>query len=351
MRGDLRCRLHAHLHCRLHAQLMCLLAVVLAMPTAADAEAGFAWRAPESCPDADAVRARIATRLARESTVTDGGDGTELHVGAIEVSVEKVAKGFVATIDARAITVANDVRTLTSERCDALADAVALIVVRLANEAAREARVVTPPAATRTRSPVAKTSAIVESDMENTRKVVVERRAEPVDATPLWGGGLHAIGLSGIGAQPGVAVGAEVGVHVRRRDTMFELAYARWAAKPVYIVDGAPGRVDVSLASLALRVGWGPERLPIRGWAYAEVGSMVGEGVALFDNRMGDSRWTAVGAGFGVGWPIARMVRLVGSLEIGAAVDRPRFVVGATEIHRPYPATARTALGFEVGWR
>ena len=81
--------------------------------------------APAGCPDAASVRARIEQRL---------GHSIEDMVVGIDVAIAHEHGQFVARIDLGAVTVATDVRTLSSARCDELADAVALIVARVASE-------------------------------------------------------------------------------------------------------------------------------------------------------------------------------------------------------------------------
>lgn len=318
---------------------LAMLVTFAAGTASADPDDGFAWRAPRECPDTSAVRERIDARLQGAS------------LGAIQVHVEKVRGRFVATIDARAITVANAVRTLESPRCEALADAVALVVARLANEANQPR----PPRAVDDdeEPPLASGLIAMPADrVERREPAGLIDRTSPWPAEPrTWGGGMHLLGLSGIGAQPRIGIGGEVAAYVRRHDVVTQVAFAHWAPRTVSPADGAPTGLAVTLSTFALRMGWGPERMPVRAWGLVEVGTLRGEGVGSVDERMGSSRWVAVGAGLGVGWPIARLVRLTGTFELAAPLGQVRFVAGGTEVYRPNAAVARTALGLEVGWR
>src|SRR5438874_218051 len=109
------------------------LGVAIAAPAAAEPrvavgpELGIAWDAPASCPDRASMRTRIERRLGRSL------DDVVLGIG---VDIRARGGRFVATIDLRAVTVANDVRTLTSARCDELEDAIAVVVARIAREIA-----------------------------------------------------------------------------------------------------------------------------------------------------------------------------------------------------------------------
>jgi hypothetical protein len=304
-------------------RVVCLLAwVALVRPARAEprTDAGLIWQAPATCPDAADVRARIERRL-----------GMPLErVHGIEVEITPDGSAFIARIDLRGITVENTIRTLSSVRCDALTDAVAVIVARLAMEAY---------AAPQT----------VELEMPPT---VVRRAVVPPAAPSTFGGGVRVLGLSGVGALPGVSVGPEVGGYLRYQSAFVEVAGERWKPETQELSHGAPGRVDVGLGTLDIRAGWNPPDLPLRGWAVFELGIIQGEGVSLDDPSIGTGGWTAVGGGFGVAWPMSAHSRIVGTVEAVAPIARARFVLqDGSEVFRPGPATARCAFGLEVGWR
>jgi hypothetical protein len=298
--------------------------LLAASSAAASADNGFVWAAPEPCPDAADVRARIEQRL---------GMSVEATVHGIEVAIAHEAGAFVARIDTRGVTLANQIRTLTSARCDELADAVAVVVARLATEARAQAQA--EIARRTTAIPVAA------RDAARTR-----REAGP------WGGGVRAVAVSGVGVLPGIGIAGELALYGRRHSYFAEVAATRWAKNAKYLASGAPGAVDVSLVAVALRAGWSPPSMYIRAWAIGEVGPMTGEGIALNDPRIGAGRWTAAGAGFGVAWPMWDRARLVGSIEFLAAFERVRFVLAdGDEVFRPAAGLARCSLGLEIGWR
>ena len=288
---------------------------------AAPARADFHWDAPASCPDAEAVRARLAVDLPD-----------------VAVAITRARGGFVARL-----AVGSEVRNLTARRCDDLADAIALIVARLAREH-REVRVAIAEIPLPPPPP-----AVPASDVEMP-EVYMRRAAAP--EPPRWGGGARLLGLSGVGAVPQVGVGVELAGFVRHDDTFVEIAGARWGEGGVVLHEGAPAHVAVGLDLLAVRLGWGPERLPIRVWGTAERGNMSGEGYQLGDPRFGSGTWTAIGTGFGVAWPMFPNARLVGSFEVAVPIQRPRFVLdGGDTVYQPSLMTARVAFGLEVGWK
>jgi hypothetical protein len=298
-----------------------LVVTVIALTHARASAEGFVWQAPDTCPDAREVRSRIEQRL---------GMPIDGSVHGIEVAIDRAGAGFVARIDARGVTLANEVRTLTSAKCDELADAVAVIVARLAREA-REAREVQD-----THVPM--------------RAVAIARPRE--DRPSLYGAGVRMLGVSGVGIVPGLGIGGEVSVYVRRRARFAEVGVSSWASSPSYLVAGAPGRVDVGLLSYALRGGWSPPSKPLRAWFGMEYGMMTGRGVALQDSQDGSARWITANAGFSVAWQMAEHARLVGTFEIGVPLERVRFVLAqGGEIYRPSLTVARSAFGLELGWK
>lgn len=309
-------------------------AVVIAAARGARAENGFVWDAPATCPDGDDVRARIERRL-----------GGPLEIHGVEVAVTRDGRGFVAHVDTRGVTVANQIRTLTSARCDELADAVAVVVARLASE---WRRVEAQPAAL-----VVHDAGIEVDDAPvPTHAVVRDLPSPPASpATRGWGGGVHALALSGVGTVPNVGWGAELAVFVRRKSAFAEVGYARWSPNPSYVHPGAPGRVEVGLAAMTVRAGWSPAHMPLRAWVGGEVGSMFGAGAALEDTRAGSAPYIAMTAGFGVGWPMSQNARLVGTFEVAVPTRTVHFALAeGGDIYTSSAGAARCAVGLELGW-
>lgn len=315
-----------------------LVVAMIAAPASVAAEPAFGWSAPLKCPGIDDVRARVERRL---------GGSIEGAVRGVEIQITRDGSDFVAQIDARALTVANDVRTLRSARCDELADAVAVIIARLASEV-RGAEPPPPHGA----APKQEAAFVAETrgPDETVRRDAVLEKAPPLRHT--WGGGVRLLALSGVGALPRINLGAELAGYVRYQRYILELAVGRWVPQEARLDPGAPARVDVGLDVVTLRGGWGPEELPIRAWLSGEVGSMSGEGMSVVDPRTESSRWIALGGGFGVAWPMTKYARLVGTFELAIPLVRTTFMLqNGADLYQPAPAAARCALGLEVGWR
>ena len=197
-----------------------------------------AWQAPAACPDAGALRSRVERRL-----------GHALDDAPISIDVEELGSRYVAQVDLGD----DDVRTLTSARCEDLADAVAVIVARAAGEHHA------PP----------KQVAVVEPD----EPAVVLHTALTPPHVRTWSIGARLSGVSGVGIIPEVGLGGELALTLRRKSTMAELAATRWAVSKAQLHGGGPAHVDVGLDVTAMRIGWRSAQLPLRGWASVEVGT------------------------------------------------------------------------------
>jgi len=283
---------------------------------------GLAWHAPPDCPDAASLRARVEKRL--ERSLDD-------VVLGIEVDVAQTGSRYVARIDLRAMTVANDVRTLTSTHCSELADAVAVIVTRVASEAIARKRT---------------------AAREDLQKQFIVEPPPPAATRRLWAVGGRFSAVSGIGVIPKVGLAAELAITVRRDNLVAEIAGTRWMDSFAQLHDGAPAVVDVMLDTAAGRFGWRPSHLPLRAWTTVELGMMDGSSTKLPGEQFDSGRWIAAGAGFGVAWQMTKWMRLVGSNETMLAIDRMRFRTGAgMVVYAPSPMSFRASVGLEVGWQ
>ncbi len=298
------------------ARVVAVIVIAAAAPAAAEPELGMAWSAPAGCPDEATMRARIEQRL--------GGSLDDVAIDRIAIAIERDGAALVARVDLGE----PEPRTLTSASCDELADAVAVIVARVAAKriAAR------PRVAVASAPPPA----------------VVARAPEP-SAPARWSFGARLASVSGIGALPGVGLGGELDAFVRRGPLAAELGVTRWAgasARDSIMTD----EVSVGLSAAALRLGWRAP-VPVALWMVGEVGTMTAVGTTLYDDRELSGRWLALGAGIGVDWNVWRWLGLVGTFEVLDTVDRTRFqTADGTTVYEPHRASARISLGAEVRW-
>jgi hypothetical protein len=176
---------------------------------------------------------------------------------------------------------------------------------------------------------------------------VIIRRDQPHYENPNvkvgpWGSSISVLGLSGIGSLPSVNVGAEVSVYVRHDQYFVSGGASRWVPSNQQNRFGSP---TVRLDTAIVRAGWSPQDRPLRAWAVGEVGAIHGA------SDMPVSPWSALGAGFGVAWPMAKYARLLGTFEIAVPLQRARITPYEGDPFQPAHAAARCAFGLEVGWR
>jgi hypothetical protein len=295
-------------------------AAVAVLGSAGAAHAELHWDAPDSCPSASSVEARIEQRLGRSL------DPDVAATTSITVRLEH------GQLTAR-LELASEARALTAGTCDELADAIAIIVSRLAEEHALVH--------------VAPMRILAAQDF--IAPVVVHRELAATAAHP-WTLGVRLSGVSGIGIVPEVGLGAEVAISGRYNAWMGELAATKWLASGA---DGhAASHVDVGLGVTSARIGWRPEHHPLRAWLGAEVGSMDGTGTNLASSQPNSGRWFAAGGGFGIGWPLTPWLRAVGSTEVLLAIERVKFAESnGTVLYAPSPISARATFGIEIGWQ
>jgi hypothetical protein len=186
------------------------------------------------------------------------------------------------------------------------------------------------------------------------RPALVHRHINDVQ---LWGGGVRLTGLSGVGALPGVNMGAELAVYVRRDERFLELGYGHWIPQETYVVAESPERVELALDVWTVRGGWASTSMPLRAWVLAEVGELAGthQVTGAIARMVGavekERRWVAAGGGVGVAWPMTETARLVGTVELAIPIDRTPMMMQTGSEFEPDPAAARANLGLEIGWR
>jgi hypothetical protein len=177
-----------------------------------------------------------------------------------------------------------------------------------------------------------------------------------ISTTNRWGGGIRLTGLSGIGALPGVNFGGEVAGHLRRDELFGELALGRWKPEDTYHVPSMQ-QTELALDVWTVRAGFASMRTPIRIWGLVEAGEVAGAtqmpGVVtrmVMGETPRERRWTAVGAGMGIAWPVSDQARLVGNLEFAVPLSHDELMLDEG-VYKPDPMAARYSIGLEVGWR
>lgn len=285
-----------------------IVTLALVLVGRANAQPLLTWDAPEACPTAASVQSRIEERLGRP--VDD-------VVANVRVEIAFFGSHFIGRVD-----VSGDVRILTSESCEELADAVAVIAARVAREQTRP----TVP------------------------RPVIE---SPAPAPRAWSVDGRVAAVTGVGVVPSVGVGGELAVALRGRAMFVELAQMHWFPETI-----PSATFDIELDVTAARIGW-RARLPVRVWVVGEGGtirttqsrdSASPSGIAVtVASRVDATQWLAAGAGGAVELRLAPWFRIVGAAETTYSTDRDIVVAGVV-VYTPSRVSARASCGIEIGW-
>lgn len=175
--------------------------------------------------------------------------------------------------------------------------------------------------------------------------------------TEPWGGGMRLTALSGIGALPGVNYGGEIAAQIRHDEMFAELGFGWWKPEKTHMVTSTPQPVELGLDVWTLRAGWASMQTPLRGWVLGEVGEiarareMPGVVARMVMGDVPQGRgWQAIGAGFGVAWPMSDNARLFGMVELAVPLERQTVMLDQGP-YQPDALVARSSAGLEVGWR
>ena len=178
----------------------------------------------------------------------------------------------------------------------------------------------------------------------------------PLRVARPWGGGIRLTGLSGIGALPGVNYGGELAGQLSHDEYFAELAFGWWKPEKTYTITSMNKPIELGLDVWTLRGGWASVQMPLRAWVLAEVGELAtAQQMPGVVTRMvmGDvpqeRRWQAVGAGFGVAWPMGDNARLFGMIELAVPVHRDTVMLDSGP-YQPDALVARSSAGLELGW-
>jgi hypothetical protein len=311
-----------------------LAALVAAAPGPADLD--LTWRAPAGCPDAREVELRVADLVGRALAV---GPGAAL---VVEARVAADDAGFTAEV-ALSVAGAGEVRHLSARGCEALADAV-VVIVALAVEDHVPAP---PPAPAQTPTATAPAPAPAAAP-----RVIRPRPPKPRPPPPAPGAlGLEA-GVSAHLALPDPGLGAGGAVI---------LVLGPWRGALGGVVRGA-GRVETAAGPTADLAAWAVSARVCRGVPGTEGGLAGCLGTELGRLRgtaggtaMGDGAtpWWWVTGGLELELPLALGARCYLRADLAVAMVRQGMTVlradgAALPVYDP-PAVSGL-LGFGVAW-
>ncbi len=171
--------------------------VALTLSSRATAEP-MRWDAPAGCPDAAGERHRIERRRGESLDTID--------LDEVTAAIERTANGYTAEL----ALPSGEIRRLRAATCGEIAEAIAVIVARVAVDKRPPEVAVVPPAE-------------VADDL-----VAVPAAASPHPHRRAWTFGARVSTLGTVGVVPGVGFGGELVASLHRKNGFAELGGARW---------------------------------------------------------------------------------------------------------------------------
>lgn len=291
------------------------------------------WDAPANCPGEDVVRRGIDGYLGRPAR-----HASTTPVDAA-VRVERIGEDrWVAEIRIETRSGVN-VRTMTADRCETLADATSLIVA-----------VALDPTAAGMTAPGDPEPATDPTPPQDPPNAVQTRASAPTssDGSPSSGFAFAAGGLL-IGALPSAAGGITFGLGLRRKALRVEARGSYWFPRPAELPDS---RIAGQLALWTVGPrgcgvpSRGPVEFPLCGGVQA--GQMRGRGADISDPVTDAVPWVAVEASAAATYLPDPHVGLTLGLDLAVPVVRPEFTVeGVGLAHRAAPAAGIAYLALE----
>ncbi len=261
------------------------------------------WRAPKGCPDHEQVGARAVA----------AADGAELAAVHVVVEVERVGKGWRATL-----AIGQERRVLTGATGDEVASAAAL-VIGLALRQAHEELVEPPP---EDAPPPVRPAVATSVDV---------LRLERVEARPR-----SAVRFAGA-AEAGAEIGTlpQIAVVVSGAAGVVGEHLAAWLGGS-YATSAAPSDADGLFTSARVTRVDATGRLCAMARALSvcaggEVGRLAATVASPDDRDAGSGLWVAASAGAEIAVPLGRMVEVGLASDLVLPLAYPRFSVNGME--------------------
>jgi hypothetical protein len=231
-------------------------------------------------------------------------------------------------------------RELVAATCAELADAAAVAIAMTVRSRADA------PAAAAPEAPALPPVLPPTSSVPGPKPVVARAPAEP--ASPLaFAAGLAVVGDGGALPHPGA--GIELGASVRHRRVRLRIAGTVLASQVTHTTSDAGGEFRLIFGSAEGCLAQPLGRTTLLGCTGFELGRLSGEGVGVFQPRLGAARWQAAVAELALSIPVAARVAVLVRAGGALPLSRPEFVVnGETPVHQPASLTARVAVGAEL---
>ncbi len=294
--------------------------------------AELAWRAPESCARAEAVKEQVGKLVGQRLSTIEGID--------FEIEIEVQPDGRHVLLLRTLPRAAGDApgtpreRTLDGASCaevsDAASVAMALTIAEREEERSREQAAPLPAPEASAAEPA--------DDAEE-------------DAPTALHVSVGAGALLESGALPAVAIGAQLEAALGYGALRVGLVGALFAAQSGERAgDDSGARFDFVLGGMVVcgESGAAPA-LHLIACAGMEIGRLAAEGMKVSRSRSGDAAWYAPRADVGAFYALTSSLRA--GLRAGVAVPlaRPEFVLnGDDRVHKPANVSARLLIGLEL---
>lgn len=324
------------------------------------------WQAPRGCPTEGHVEATIARLVGQPIAAGRAGAGSSTQVRAV---VRTRPEGFEVELHTRH-GVAEEHRTFTAPRCDALADATALIVAvalrpletaaAASTAAASEVAPDPPPSAVPPAPTVVapRQRPAVAAPVPTARAseaAASEAAASEAEGARAVGGALAVTGGPAVGVLPGVGAQLAAVLALRGPRWRVEAGGTYWFPRTATTADQPT--VEIGLGSGTVRGCYvlARSRLELPLCAGAELGAMRGRGQgAGVLSKTSRSLWAAAHAGPGLTWRLGPWAAVRLAVDVLVALRQPGFDlrIGGerVELHRVPPVGGRAALGIELRW-
>jgi len=302
------------------------------------ARRSLAWDAPEQCPDADRVTARVR-ELAGDAAVDRRGPSVR---GAVE---REKGGGWGLSLDIASSSGVVHRRTLKAEHCDELAEAAAVAIAIAFGSEARSSE----------RSPLESEAMVAEAVRPSAAAAglgVEEATASGAGGAdaPDRGIGVGASVLLDSGSVASVAVGAALSARARFEPVNVSL-YGVWLPERTEEIAPAQG-IDFSLLAGGLRgchLLLGSATLEAGACIGFELGALRAASHGLLAGRDRRDTWLAPTLGLELGWRVLPNLSLGSRLEAAVPIEEHRYVVDLDNTVRTTPDVAlRWSLGIEA---
>ena len=301
-----------------------------------------AWQAPASCPDAEAVQARIDAL----AEVDPDGLGTLLIDGRVEPS----SRGYRLTLKTTYAELADE-HVVEDADCDALVEATALFVSVSLDPSGRDAPPRRPPELQPEPETVAGSSLVPGPAPEVRRELEPVRQPAPATPRPVDRRKPVVVAavapVLDIGSLPRISGGPRVSVGLQWPRVGVAMDGSYVVPQRTDAVQGAAGLVQLATVGARGCGAWSRDAWRVPACALVEVGALDVASRGLNPANRLRYAWLAAGVRTGVSYRWSRL-GLFASAELLLPIARAEVLVGEAVAFSSSPAIGRLLWGIEI---